>query len=259
MKNKIIASKSYIILGIIGFLFALFDLCAMIDLTVTVFNQNHGAWEIIFTIFIGLFFIVFAILSLVLIYIGTYKYWIDDGGFLHKVNIFNVDKKIPLEDIVLIMKIQSRGFIGYLLLEKDFLKGNGNIIRKKSTIGCNGKSDLFIYDVMNKNSKIKYAVDMDFAWQNYCFVFRKINWLLKKAQRKNVELKISYHNYTNPVESFDFENIDFIQAEVNFDGKIIREKICIAENKRLNNGMYSKGYKITSSYKVIKNELKKIK
>jgi hypothetical protein len=61
------------------------------------------------------------------------------------------------------------------------------------------------------------------------------------------------------VESFDFENIDFIQAEVNFDEKTICEKICIAENKRLNNGMYSTGYKITSVYKVIKNELKKIK
>ena len=233
MKNKIIASRECIILGIIGFLFTLFGLYVMINLAIMMFGGNESAWYIIFPVFVSILFVFLAILSLLCLSIGAYKYWIDDSGFLHKVSIFNVDTKIPIEDIVLIMKIPACRFPEYyLLIEKRFFNQNKNIQRKQSIIICNEINNLFIKDIMGKNSKINYSILADNSWSNYCFVHKKINCLLKKAQRKNVELKISYHNYINPVESFDFENIDFIQAEMNFDGKIICEKICIEKKKR---------------------------
>ena len=256
MKKKIIASKKYIILGLIAFLLASFCLCALIDVF---YIDNLLFVNIIFILAIA-FFIGACIAALMLLYIAAYKYWLDDS-VLHKVNIFNVDKKIPIEDIVLIMKIQKYNFSDYyyLIIEKDFFKQNKNIIRKKSTIFCNGESNLFIADIMNKNPKINYAIDVESAWLNYCFVFRKINWLLKKSQKKNVSLKITFHNNLKPVEEFHFENIDFIQAEMNCDGKMICEKICIVKNCKLINGQFSKGYVITPAYKVIKKMLKKIK
>ena len=223
------------LLGIIVFLFAFFGLCVMINIAIMIFDGDERAWSIIFLIFAGIIFIVLAVPSLLFINIGAYKYWIEDSGFLHKVSIFNVDKKIPLEDIVLIMKIPACRFPEYyLLIEKNIFNNNGNIQRKQSMIICDGINNLFINDIMSKNSKINYSILADNSWNNYCVVNKKINCLLKKAQKKNIQLQISYHNYTKPVESFDFENVDFIQAEMNCDGKMICEKICITKNKRLN-------------------------
>ena len=159
MKNKIIASRECIILGIIGFLFTLFGLCVMTNISIMIFDGDERALPIIFLAFTGIIFIELAVLSLLCINIGAYKYWIDDSGFLHKVSIFNVDTKIPIEDIVLIMKIPACRFPEYyLLIEKRFFNQNKNIQRKQSIIICNEINNLFINEIFSKLNNYERAL-----------------------------------------------------------------------------------------------------
>ena len=257
MKNKVIASKEYIILGLIGFLLVSFCLCAVID----VFHIDNLLFiNIVFILAIA-FLIGICIVALVLLYIGAHKYWIDCNNFLCKTNIFHVKKKVSLNDIVLIMKIQTYNYSDshYLIIEKDFFNKNKSIIKHQSTIVCNEKSRLLIDYIMAKEPTIKYGIDLEVSWYNYCLMIKKIKSLLKKAQKKSVSLKINYFNGLKAVEIFDFQNIDIIQAEINLDGKFICEEIYVVKNHRLKNGQYSRGFAKTPNYDEIKKKLQKIK